>query len=140
MKAIDLTGKRALVTGGSQGIGSEICKKLASCGADIMINHFRSKEKAEALAAELRETYSVKVEIADADVSNSTEVVNLFTLMDKTLGGIEILVNNAGTESVIHVLDLEESEWDRVIDINLKGPFLCSQQAGRRMEKSRQGE
>ncbi|MCB0744587.1 MAG: glucose 1-dehydrogenase [Ignavibacteriae bacterium] len=136
MKAIDLTGKRALVTGGSQGIGSEICKKLASCGADIMINHFRSKEKAEALAAELRETYSVKVEIADADVSNSTEVANLFTLMDKTLGGIEILVNNAGTESVIHVLDLEESEWDRVIDINLKGPFLCSQQAGRRMEKT----
>lgn len=135
MKAIDLTGKRALVTGGSQGIGAEICKKLAGSGAGIMINHFKSKEKAEVLATELRETYSVKVEIADADVANSKEVANLFTLMDETFGGIDILVNNAGTESVTHLLDLEEAEWDRVIDINLKGPFLCSQQAGRRMEK-----
>ena len=76
MKAIDLTGKRALVTGGSQGIGAEICKKLAECGADIMINHFRSKEKAEALSTELRKTYSVKAEIADADVSNSKSFVS----------------------------------------------------------------
>jgi NAD(P)-dependent dehydrogenase (short-subunit alcohol dehydrogenase family) len=60
----------------------------------------------------------------------------MFEVMDEELGGIDILVNNAGTESVVHVLDMEEQEWERVINTNLKGPFLCSQEAGKRMEKS----
>ena len=136
MMEIDLTGKKALVTGGSKGIGSAICKELAACGADVFINYFTNKESAEKLARELRREYGVKVFIGGADVGNSEQVNNMFLQLDKELGGIDILVNNAGHESVIHVLDLEEAEWDRVVDINLKGPFLCSQEAGRRMEKS----
>ncbi len=136
MTTIDLSGKRALVTGGSQGLGSEICRELAACGADIFINYFNNKEKAEKLAEEIKKKFKVKARIGQADIANSKEVDALFSMMDKTMGGIDILVNNAGTESVIHVLDLAEEEWDRVVAVNLKGPFLCSQQAGRRMEKN----
>lgn len=139
MSRIDLTGKRALVTGGSQGIGAEICRELASCGADVLINYFSNKEKAEALAIEIRDTWKVKAVIGGANVSKSDEVKEMFSLMDKEFGGIDILVNNAGSESVIHVLDMKEEEWMRVLDINLKGPFICSQEAGKRMEKSGSG-
>ena len=136
MSKIDLTGKKALVTGGSQGIGSEICRELAFCGADVMINYFSNKVKAEALAKEIRETYKVNAFAVGANVSNSRDVKEMFAKMDRKMGGIDILVNNAGSESIIHALDLTEEEWDRVLDINLKGPFLCSQEAGNRMEKN----
>ena len=136
MDGINLKGKRALVTGGSQGIGSQICRELASHGADIFINYFTNKEKAEILASEIKETYKVNVCVVGANVSKSNEVDAMFQLMDKELKGIDILINNAGTESNSHILDLDEDEWDRVNNINLKGPFLCAQQAGRRMEKS----
>lgn len=136
MREIDLRGKRALVTGGSQGIGAAICRELASCGADVFINYFRNKEKAEALAREIEKTYQVKAIPVGADVSRSVEVKDMFSLLDLTFGGIDILINNAGSESVEHVLDVEEEEWNRVLQINLTGPFLCSQEAGKRMEKS----
>jgi NAD(P)-dependent dehydrogenase (short-subunit alcohol dehydrogenase family) len=60
----------------------------------------------------------------------------MFNYLDETMGGIDILINNAGSESCHHVLEIEENEWDRVIGINLKGPFLCAQEAGRRMAAS----
>lgn len=136
MVEIDLKGKRALVTGGSKGIGSAICRDLAACGADVFINYYSHKESAEKLAAEISKEFGVRTAIGGADVSKSQQVKNMFIEMDKAFGGIDILVNNAGTESVIHALDMEEAEWDRVLNTNLKGPFLCSQEAGRRMEKN----
>ncbi|MEO1009925.1 MAG: glucose 1-dehydrogenase [Bacteroidota bacterium] len=139
MVKIDLKGKKALVTGGSQGIGSEICRELAACGAHVFINYRTNKDKAEGLANELRETYKVNSGTAGADVSKADEVRDMFSKMDDELGTVDILVNNAGTESVVHVLDMEEKDWDRVVDVNLKGPFLCAQEAGRRMEKQGKG-
>jgi glucose 1-dehydrogenase/3-dehydrosphinganine reductase len=136
MNTIDLSGKRALVTGGSQGIGAEICRQMAGCGADVFIHYNSNKEKAKKLADEIKKEFGVKTWIGGANVAQSKEIVELFLRMDKTMESIDILVNNAGTESVKHVLDLPEAEWDRVMDVNLKGPFLCSQQAGRRMEKT----
>lgn len=136
MKQIDLKGKKALVTGGSQGIGSGICMELAACGADVFINYFNNKEKAEILAKEIEATYNVKVSIGRADVSKASEVKAMFKKMDTDIGTINILVNNAGTESVEHVLDLDEEEWDRVLNINLKGPFLCAKEAAKRMENN----
>lgn len=133
---INLKGKKALVTGGSQGIGSQICRELASHGATVMINYFSNKEKAEALVNEIQKSYGVKAYAVGADVSKTEQVEAMFQLMDKELGGIDILINNAGAETNCHVLDMTEKDWDRIIDINLKGPFLCAQQAGRRMEKS----
>ena len=136
MRKIDLSGKKALVTGGSQGIGAEICRELAACGANVFINYNSNKEKAEKLAAEIKDKFGTKAWVGGANVANSMEVNEMFSLMDEKMEGIDILVNNAGTDSISHVLDLEEAEWDRVLDVNLKGPFLCSQQAGRRMEKT----
>ena len=136
MNTIDLSGKRALVTGGSQGIGAEICRELAACGADVFIHYYIDKEEANKLAIEIKNNFGVNTWIGGADIAYSKEVIELFSRLDNTMGSIDILVNNAGTETVIHVLDLPEEEWDRVLDVNLKGPFLCSQQAGRRMEKN----
>lgn len=136
MQKINLTGKKALVTGGSRGIGAAICSELASCGADVFINYFKSKDKAEALSKEIREKYGVRATIGRANVSKADEVKALLLQMDKEIGTIDILVNNAGAESIAHVLDLEEAEWDKVMNINLKGPFLCSQQAAKRMENN----
>ena len=136
MKQIDLKGKKALVTGGSQGIGSGICMELAACGADVFINYFSNKEKAELLAKKIEATYGVKASLGGANVSKASEVKAMFEKMDADIGVIDILVNNAGTESVEHVLDLEEEEWDRVLGINLKGPFLCAKEAAKRMENN----
>ena len=134
MMHIDLKDKKVLVTGGSKGIGAEICRKMAECGADVFINYNSNEQSARDLANEISTNFNVKASIAGADVSNSKEVKKMFLKLDKEFGGIDILVNNAGTESVDHILDLDESEWDRVINVNLKGPFLCSQEAGKRME------
>lgn len=139
MVQINLKGKKALVTGGSQGIGAGICKALAACGADVFINYYSNKEKAQDVADEIMSKYNVTVGIGKANVAKAQEVKEMFSKMDTEIGVIDILVNNAGSESVKHVLDLEEAEWDRVLDINLKGPFLCAQEAGRRMELKKSG-
>ena len=136
MKTIDLKGKKALVTGGSMGIGAEICKQLASCGSDVFINYYSNKVHAEELVNEIVDRYGVKAAYGGANIAESKQVSEMFHKMDEELGGIDILVNNAGSESVSHVLDMDEDEWDRVMNINLKGPFLCSKQAAQRMESS----
>lgn len=132
---INLKGKKALITGGSMGIGAEICRQLANCGADVFINYYSNKEAAEHLAKEIKDAYGVKAVCGGANVADAKQVKDMFFALDEHLGGIDILVNNAGSESVTHVLELEEEEWDRVMNINLKGPFLCSKQAALRMER-----
>ena len=139
MNKIDLKGKKALVTGGSQGIGAQICKHLAACGADVFINYNNSKDQAVLLAKEIKEMYGVNVAYGKANVAKKSDVEHLFLQMDNKIGTIDILVNNAGCESVVHVLDMEESDWDTVLNVNLKGPFLCSQQAAQRMERKSDG-
>ncbi|SHJ08355.1 SDR family NAD(P)-dependent oxidoreductase [Pseudozobellia thermophila] len=134
MKEINLKGKRALVTGGSTGIGAEICRQLAGCGADVVINYNDSRAAAEALAKEIGARYGVKAIGIKANVADSGQVREMFLQVDRELGGIDILVNNAGCETVQHILDLEEDAWDKVLNVNLKGPFLCSQQAALQME------
>ncbi|WP_203256938.1 SDR family NAD(P)-dependent oxidoreductase [Hyunsoonleella ulvae] len=136
MTQINLKGKKALVTGGSQGIGAGICKALAACGADVFINYYSNKDKAQEVADEITSKYNVTVRIGKANVAKASEVKDMFSQMDAEIGTIDILVNNAGSESVQHVLDLEEDEWDRVMGINLKGPFLCAKEAGKRMENN----
>jgi len=136
MLQIDLKGKKVLVTGGSKGIGAEICRKLGACGADVFINYHSNKQSAEELSREISNDFGVRTGMAGADVSKSEQIKDMFLKMDNEFGGIDILVNNAGTESIHHVLEMEEEEWDRVMNVNLKGPFLCSKEAGKRMEKN----
>jgi glucose 1-dehydrogenase len=136
MTQIELKGKRALVTGGSQGIGAGICIELASCGADIIINYHNSEDKALSLAEQLQNEYKVRAFAVKANVAHSSQVKSMFSKIDSEFGSIDILVNNAGIESTRHVLELEEEEWDLIHGVNLKGPFLCAKEAGKRMEKS----
>ena len=135
MQKIDFKGKTALVTGGSQGIGAGICLKLASNGADVFVNYYKNKKKAELIVSEIREKYGVKAWAVYANVASSKDVADMFLYIDKEVDGVDILVNNAGVETVNHVLDMTEEEWDKVMNINLKGPWLCSKQAIVRMNK-----
>jgi len=121
-----LAGKTALVTGANGAIGREISRALAREGAHVIVNYFEDRAGAEALAGAVGGTAIY------ADIGNSGDV-------DKMIAGfsrIDILVNNTGIQTFSPLLDLPESDWDRVIRTNLKGCFLCTQRVGRLMKQN----
>lgn len=126
----DLTGKRALVTGGNQGIGKAICRQLRHDGAKIAVNYLDNPELTETLLNELGRDHSLGVQ---ADVRDEVAVERMISQVTDAFGGIDILVNNAGCESTYALLDLPMAEWDRVLDTNLRGAFMCARSAGRAM-------
>lgn len=136
---IDLTNKTVLVTGGSQGIGAGICSTMAACGANVIVNYHSHKNEAEALAASLQEQYKIKALAFCADISNEEAVESMFEFVDNNFEGIDVLVNNAGCETVDHALDLDLKVWDKIFNVNLKGAFHCAQLAGQRMSKNKSG-
>jgi NAD(P)-dependent dehydrogenase (short-subunit alcohol dehydrogenase family) len=137
---IDLSGKRALITGANSGIGAGIATCLASCGARVIINYVVNPEVANALADEINRTYGEGTATPlMADISDEAAVENLFERSVQTLGGIDILVNNAGIESMFAALDLSSAEWDRIMNVNLRGAFICARTAARRMVTQGQG-
>lgn len=124
----DLTGKTALVTGSAQGMGRAIAGTLASRGANIVVNDIdpdQSLETAQSLSAE----YGVEALSFPADVTSRDAVKTMVDGAVKWFKGLHILVNNAGVLRPTGVIDIPEDEWDWVIDVNLKGTFLCSQAA-----------
>lgn len=133
-----LTGKVALVTGGSRGIGREIALTLANHGATVIINYCGSEEKAE-------ETLDIilknggKGSIYQGNVKEPKVVKEMFSMVLNEYKRIDILVNNAGITRDNLIIKMSEEEWDEVIDINLKGVFLCLQQAAIHMVKQRSG-
>lgn len=133
-----LENKVALVTGASRGIGREIALVLAGYGADVIINYNGSKERAEAVAKEIREM-GRKAAAIKADVSDANEVAALFEQSLKEFGRIDILINNAGITKDNLILKMSEEEYDAVIDTNMKGAFLCMKQAAKLMLKQRSG-
>jgi NAD(P)-dependent dehydrogenase (short-subunit alcohol dehydrogenase family) len=136
---IELNGKNVLVTGASQGIGAGIAEAMAACGANVLINYITDEERALAFADRLTKQYKVICKAYLADVSLPDQVDGMFDYMDKHLGGIDILVNNAGIETINDSLEMPLQEWDRIMNVNLKGSFYCAQLAGRRMRHKRQG-
>jgi 3-oxoacyl-[acyl-carrier protein] reductase len=122
-----LAGKVALVTGGSRGIGRAIALKLASLGADVAICG-RDATKLNATETEIRATGVQTIAIA-ADVARASEVRTLIERVEKELGGIHVLVNNAGIGLFGPVHEKSEEEWDRVMNTNLKSVFLVSRAA-----------
>ncbi|NLR81111.1 SDR family NAD(P)-dependent oxidoreductase [Chitinophaga eiseniae] len=137
--SIDLKNKNVLVTGGGQGIGAAICRAMASCGANVVVNYLDNKQSAEILAADLQREYGVKVLIFQADIADQKAVIQMFEFMDNSLGSIDILVNNAGCETIGHAINLSLEEWDLIFNVNLKGAFICAQEAGKRMVKQNSG-
>lgn len=136
---IDLTGKNVLVTGASQGIGAAIAEAMAACGANVLINYITDEERTVAFVNRLSNQYKVNCKAYLADVSKPEQVDSMFAFMDKQLGGIDILVNNAGIETINDGLDMPLDEWDRIMNVNLRGAFYCCQLAGRRMRSKKQG-
>ena len=132
---LPLEGKVALVTGASKGIGKGIALELARQGADVAVNYRTDKAGAEATTAEIH-SIGRKAVTVQADVSSSAAVDAMFGEVLGRFSKVDILVNNAGQQTWKPLLDLTEEEWDAVIGTNLKGCFLCTQRAGRRMKES----
>lgn len=128
--ALLLEGKTALVTGSSKGIGKGIALELAAAGANVIVNYHSDMSGADATVAQI-ESLGRSARAVKADVGKSEDIHAMF---DGITEQIDILVNNAGVQTWKHLLDLEEREWDRVIDTNLKGCFLCTKAAAKRMK------
>lgn len=136
---IRLDGKRAIVTGGSSGIGRAIALALADSGAQVCINYRTKAEVADAMVAAITEKGGKAIAIG-AEISDPSSVDTMFAQVEKEWGGIDILVNCAGIDGE-HQLSWQAdlSEWKRVIDVNLTGVFICCQQALRRMTAQKSG-
>jgi 3-oxoacyl-[acyl-carrier protein] reductase len=135
---MNLEGKAALVTGASRGIGREIALKLASLGADVAVNYSGSEAKANEVVAEIeamgRKSFAVKCNVSDAE-----EVTSMVKKAIEQFGALDILVNNAGITRDNLLMRMKESEWDEVLNINLKGVFLCTKAVTRQMMKQKSG-
>lgn len=123
-----LSGKTALVTGASRGIGRGIALSLAKAGANVAVNYQRKQEEAANVVAEIARL-GVKSFAVQADVSSKSDVARMMADVKSQFGQLNILVNNAGVSAMGPVESVGEEEWDRVVDINLKGQFLCIQEA-----------
>ncbi len=129
----DLEGKVALVTGAGSGIGHAIAVAFGRAGAHVVVNYFGYEQQAEALAQALTRSADRSLALK-ADVSNAQQVADMVRDAVKELGPINILVNNAGVESPSPFLEIQEEDWDRMVNIDLKGAFLCAQACGRVMK------
>lgn len=120
-----LTGKVALVTGSSQGIGAGTARVLAREGADLAVNYLRSEEEATEVCRDIQALGS-RVHMVRADVTDGEAVVRMVEDVRNSLGPIDILVNNAGHNPSHGILETSEADWDWVLDLNLKAYFLCT--------------
>jgi 3-oxoacyl-[acyl-carrier protein] reductase len=135
---LKLEGKVALVTGASRGIGREVALELAREGANVAVNYAGSEAKAAAVAEEIRSLGREAV-VIQADVSDADSVEGMVKQTIEAFGRLDILVNNAGITKDNLLMRMKESDWDEVININLKGVFLCTKAVTRQMMKQRSG-
>ncbi|MBM3794415.1 MAG: 3-oxoacyl-ACP reductase FabG [Acidobacteria bacterium] len=133
-----LVGKTALVTGASKGVGKGVALEFARQGADVVVNYNGDRVGAEATVAAV-EALGRRAWAVQANVGDAAQVAQMFDEATAAASRLDILVNNAGVQTWKALLELEEREWDRVIDTNLKGCFLCTQAAGRHMKEHGQG-
>ena len=134
----DLSGKVAVVTGSSRGIGAAIAKTLADQGAKVVINHRHSPEGA-AEVAEVIKANGGEVTLIQADVGQSIEAQRLIKETIDTYGQIDILVNNAGTTRDMLIMTMKDEDWDLVLRTNLSSTYYCCKAAVRPMMKKRSG-
>lgn len=135
---MNLDGKVALVTGGSRGIGRAIALLLAERGAKVVINYVRGLDEANGVVAAI-EGKGGQAQALQGDVSVAAEAQNLVDQTVKTYGKIDILVNNAGITKDTLMMRMSESDWDAVLDTNLKGAYLCAKAALRPMLRAKGG-
>jgi 3-oxoacyl-[acyl-carrier protein] reductase len=135
---MNFQGKTAIVTGGARGIGEAIARRLASRGANIVLWDVQ-ESLAKTTAAAIAEAHKVRAEGRAVDVTSVADVEAATEAALAAFGAIDCLVNNAGITRDTLILRMKEDDWDRVLNINLKGTFLCTQAVGRRMLKARSG-
>jgi pteridine reductase len=138
MSQSSLNGKVALVTGAAKRIGRGVALRLASEGADVIVNYRASKNEAEEVVAQISAMGRRAVAIR-ADVAKRADVLALCAAIEKEFGRLDILVNNAGMFFPAKFEDLTEEQWDNILDANLKSQFLCSQVAAPMLRRSGQG-
>lgn len=138
---MQLDGRVALVTGASRGIGRAIATQCAQAGAAIAVNYITGREPvqgkdnqsdANTLVEEVRGRGGRAIAV-EADVSNGEQVRRMVSRVTEELGVVDVLVNNAGIETIIPFLDLSEADYQRVLDVNLKGEWLCAQAVVRQL-------
>ncbi len=130
---MSLEGKLALVTGSGRGIGRAIALKLASQGADIIVNFFRRREAAEQTAKDI-EALGVKAEVIRANVGDPAKLDEMFDMISNHFGYLDILVNNAASGVGRSVMDVDIKAWDWTMNINARAFLLCAQRAAKLME------
>lgn len=133
-----LNGKTAVVTGGYRGIGKAIALKLASMGANVVINDIGDVDSAADTVNELK-ALGVKAEAVSANVAVEEEVNGMIAKVIEKFGHIDILVNNAGITRDGLLMKMKESDWQSVLDVNLKGVFLCTKAVVRPMMQQKSG-
>ena len=134
----DLTGRIALVTGASRGIGRAVAVALAKAGSDVAINYRRMEREAR-LTEEQALAFGRRTITVQADVSSSAEVDPMVRTVEREFGGIDILVNNAGVANPKSLEDITEEDWDETISVNLKSAFLMIQRVLPGMRERRWG-
>ncbi len=133
-----LAGKVALVTGASRGIGSAVAQALSRQGIHVALNYRQSRAEAEAVISQMRKN-GCRCVAVEADVSKNDDVLRMKDLIAKELGAVQILINNAGISRPQDIASISESDWDDLIDTNLKSAFLVTQAFLPRMRELRWG-
>ncbi len=124
---MQLKGKNAFVTGASRGIGAAIAKGLAGAGADVALSYQTNQDLANTIASEI-ESMGRRAIAVKADVRDRTAIRAAFEEAERALGGIDILVNNAGINKPTDFDQITDEDWDEILAVNLKGPFICAQE------------
>lgn len=135
---ISLAGRSAVVTGGAQGLGKAMARRLAEAGASVLIGDLKT-ELAEAAAAELGDRYAGHVIATRLDVTDSASVGAAAALAVREFGGVDIWVNNAGLYPNIPLLEMTDETWNQVMAVNLRGVFASCREAARRMVEAGKG-
>ena len=130
---LGLKGKVAIVTGGGTGIGAGICEALAQEGVDVGVNWIVGKDEVTAFAAGLSERHGTDCRPFYADVTKAADLDSMLEEVIAAYGHIDILVNNAGVWPTENILDMPDSSWEKVIDINLNGPFMLCKRVAQHM-------
>ena len=126
---LNLKGKTAIITGGNTGIGSGICEVLAGEGMNIIVNYIVGAPEALAFARKLTEQFGTKCIAAYGDITNGDDIDAIFEQAEKEFGHVDVLVNNAGIWPTTPIEVMPDSEWKKVIDVNLNGTYLFSKRA-----------
>ena len=130
-----LKGQKALVTGAGSGIGKQVAIALGHAGADVVVNYVTDPDKAEETVQEIKRRCGVEALAVQADVSSEDQVQAMFKKMCQEYGTIDILVNNAGLQQDASFDEMTLAQWNKVLDVNLTGQFLCARETVREFKR-----